>query len=402
MGRVLWILELSPERRYQSGFPPRIEDAALSSPTDAFVPAPDGALWQTIAPAKAGLDPDRLKAAVDFAREQESPWPRSLYYPDGSYVGNVEWNERGPWTEIVGPVRERGGPAGLILKGGRIVAEWGDTARTDMTFSIAKSYLAVLAGIAFDDGLIKDVEEPVGKTVTGPVFSGAHNGQITWRHLLQQSSEWQGEIFGKSDQVDHNRQIGPGADNSRKGQSRELKTPGSFYEYNDVRVNVLSYALLERFRRPLPEVLRERVMDPIGASPDWRWEGYSTSFTDIDGRSIQSVPGGGHWGGGLFIGARDHARFGLLIGRQGDWGGRQILSREWVKRMLTPSPTLTNYGYLWWLAARLGVPASSFSALGAGSNVIWVDPEQDIVAVLRWINGAQTDAFIDRLVAARG
>jgi CubicO group peptidase (beta-lactamase class C family) len=158
-------------------------------------------------------------------------------------------------------VRERGGPAGLILKGGRIVAEWGDTARTDMTFSIAKSYLSVLAGIAFDDGLIKDVDEAVGATVAGPVFSGAHNGQITWRHLLQQSSEWQGEIFGKSDQVDHNRQIGPGADNSRKGQRRELKTPGSFYEYNDVRVNVLSYALLERFRRPLPEVLRERVMD---------------------------------------------------------------------------------------------------------------------------------------------
>lgn len=251
-------------------------------------------------------------------------------------------------------MRERGGPAGLILKGGRIVAEWGDTARTDMTFSIAKSYLAVLAGIAFDDGLITDVEEPVGKTVAGPVFSGAHNGQITWRHLLQQSSEWQGEIFGKSDQVDHNRQIGPGADNSRKGQRRELKTPGTFYEYNDVRVNVLSYALLERFRRPLPEVLRERVMDPIGASPDWRWEGYSTSFTEIDGRSIQSVPGGGHWGGGLFIGARDHARFGLLIGRQGDWGGRQILSRDWVRRMLTPSPTLTSYGYLWWLAARQG------------------------------------------------
>ena len=49
------------------------EDAALSSPTDAFVPAADGALWQTIAPAKAGFDPDRLKAAVDFAREQESP-----------------------------------------------------------------------------------------------------------------------------------------------------------------------------------------------------------------------------------------------------------------------------------------------------------------------------------------
>ena len=377
----------------------------MSKPTDAYAPAAHGADWQTLTPAEAGFDSGRLAAAVAFAEGHESPWPRSLYYPDGSYVGNVEWNERGPWTEIVGPVRERGGPAGLILKGGRIVAEWGDTSRTDMTFSIAKSYLSVLAGIAFDDGLIRDVEEPVGKSVDDPAFAGPHNGKITWRQLLQQSSEWQGELFGKSDQVDHNRQIGPGADNSRKGQRRELKEPGSFYEYNDVRVNVLSYALLQRFRRPLPEVLRERIMDPVGASQDWEWQGYETSFVEIDGRRIQSVPGGGHWGGGLFIGARDHARFGLLIARKGEWAGRQILSKAWVERMLTPSPTLGNYGYLWWLArgpaARLSVPQSAFSALGAGSNVIWADPEQDLVTVLRWINGASSEGFVDRLLAAR-
>ncbi|MGO4406478.1 serine hydrolase domain-containing protein [Bosea sp. RAF48] len=377
----------------------------MSASTTAFVPASHGIEWEALPPAEAGLDVSRLAAAVAFAQDHESPWPRSLYYPDGSYVGNVEWNETGPWTEIVGPVRERGGPAGLILKGGRIVAEWGDTSRTDMTFSIAKSYLSVLAGIAFDDGLIRDVEEPVGKSVDDSAFAGPHNGAITWRHLLQQSSEWQGELFGKSDQVDHNRQIGPGADNSRKGQRRELREPGSFYEYNDVRVNVLSHALLKRFRRPLPEVLRERIMDPIGASPDWQWQGYSTSTVTIDGREIQSVPGGGHWGGGLFIGARDHARFGLLIGRKGAWNGRQLLSQAWVERMLSPSPTLGNYGYLWWLArgpaARSGVPETAFSALGAGSNVIWVEPERDIVAVLRWINGASTEGFIDRLLAAQ-
>ena len=372
----------------------------MSSPTDAFVPAPNGALWQTIAPAKAGFDPGRLKAAVDFAREQESPWPRSLYYPDGSYVGNVEWNERGPWTEIVGPVRERGGPAGLILKGGRIVAEWGDTARTDMTFSIAKSYLSVLAGIAFDDGLIKDVDEAVGATVASPIFSGAHNGQITWRHLLQQSSEWQGEIFGKSDQVDHNRQIGPGADNSRKGQRRELKTPGSFYEYNDVRVNRLSLSLLHLFREPLPAVLKRRIMDPIGASQGWRWEGYETSWVEIDGQRMQSVPGGGHWGGGLFISARDHARFGQLIAQKGVWEGRELIPSAWLEQSLVPSPTLANYGFLWWLNVNPNLPASAFSAQGAGNNLIWIDPEHELVAVLRWIDKAAIDGFLERLVAA--
>lgn len=368
------------------------------------IPAAHGATWTSIAPAEAGFDPEKLAAAAAFAQAHESRWPRSLFYPDGSYVGNREWNESGPWTEIVGPVRERGGPAGLVVKGGRIAAEWGDTDRADMTFSIAKSYLSVLTGLAVQDGLIADLDEPVGRTVAGPFFEGAHNARITWRHLLQQSSEWQGEIFGKSDQVDHNRQIGPGADNSRKGQRRELNESGSFYEYNDVRVNLLGYCLLQRFRRPLPEVLRERIMDPIGASADWEWQGYENSFVEIDGQQIQSVPGGGHWGGGLFISARDHARFGLLMARGGAWGGRSLLSADWIAQMVAPSPTLSNYGFLWWLnrspSAKAGVPASAFWALGAGTNVILVDPENDLVAVLRWIDGASFDGFVEALYAA--
>jgi CubicO group peptidase (beta-lactamase class C family) len=377
----------------------------LTVAIDAYVPAASGGDWSTAQPAQAGFDPAALDAAIAFAKANESPWPRSLYYPDGRYVGNVEWNETGPWSEVVGRVAERGGPAGLILKGGRLVAEWGDTNRTDMTFSIAKSYLSVLAGLAVDDGLIADIDEPVGRSVEGPWFESAQNRPITWRHLLTQASEWRGEIFGKSDQVDHNRQIGPGADNSRKGQLREMHAPGSFYEYNDVRVNLLGWCLLQRFRRPLPEVLRERVMDPIGASQDWRWEGYETSWVEIDGKRVQSVPGGGHWGGGLFIGARDHARFGLLIARGGAWGGKQLLSRQWVEAMLTPSVTLANYGLLWWLnrgpAARANVPETAVFALGAGTNAIWLDPAQDLVAVLRWIDGASLDGFVDRMLAAR-
>jgi len=122
--------------------------------------------------------------------------------------------------------------------------------------------------------------------------------------------------------------------------------PGSFYEYNDVRVNLLAFCLLQRFRRPLPEVLRERIMDPIGASQDWEWHGYSTSWVELDGRRVQSVSGGSHWGGGMFISTRDHARMGLLVSRSGAWGGRRLLSPAWIVAMLTPSPCLANYGYL--------------------------------------------------------
>jgi CubicO group peptidase (beta-lactamase class C family) len=360
--------------------------------------------WERISAAEAGLDASELRAAVDFALNNDSPWPRSLYYPDGRYVGIVEWNETGPWSEVAGPVEPRGGPAGLILKGGRIVAEWGDTDRRDMTFSIAKSYLAALAGLAVADGLIGSVEAPVAASIAGPWFASPHNALITWRHLLQQTSEWQGELWGKSDQVDHYRQVGSAADNTRKGIRRDLKAPGSYFEYNDVRVNLLAFCLLKRFGRALPDVLRERIMDPIGASAGWQWHGYRTSWTEVAGRHVQSVSGGSHWGGGMFISARDHARFGLLIARSGAWQGRQLIPSDWVKAMLSPSPSNDNYGYLWWLnrgaARHPSAPASSVFALGAGSNIIWIDPEHDLVSVLRWIDKTAVDGFLGRLLAA--
>ncbi|SDG31709.1 serine hydrolase domain-containing protein [Sulfitobacter delicatus] len=345
-----------------------------------------------------------LQSVVDHALAHETEWPRSMYHPDGSYVGNREWNESGPWTEIVGPVKPRGGPAGVILQRGERVASWGDTTRPDMTFSIAKSYLSVLAGLAVKDGLIADLDAQVGDSVPGQHFSGDHNGRITWRHMLQMNSEWRGEIFGKDDQVDHYRQIGVGADNSRKGQLREVGAPGSYYEYNDVRVNALAYALLCRFGRPLPEVLRERIMDPIGASGDWRWEGYSTSWVELGGKPMQSVTGGGHWGGGLFIGADDHAKFGQFILQNGQWNGEQILPEDWMQQSRTPTPTLDKYGFLWWLNrgqdANPNLPATAFSAQGAGGHSIWIAPDQEIVAVMRWLAPPHTPKFLELLVAA--
>ncbi len=369
-----------------------------------YVPPTHGATWESIPAQAAGFDPARLDAAVAFAKSAESPWPRSFYYPDGRYVGIVEWNETGPWSEVSGHVRVRGEPAGLVLKGGRIVAKWGDTDRTDMTFSVAKSYLSVLAGAAVSDGLIANLDERVGATVKGPWFEGSHNGAITWRHLLTQSSEWQGELWGKSDQVDHNRRLGVGADNSRKGEKRELRAPGTFYEYNDVRVNVFALALLMRFGRSLPDVLRERIMAPMGASSEWEWHGYRTSWIDVGGKRVQSVSGGAHWGGGMFISARDQARLGLLMSRGGNWVGRQVMPKSWVDLSFAPSTTNDSYGLLWWLnkgaSRHKAAPESSVFALGAGNNMIWIDPEHDLVTVLRWIDKSKVDGFLERLLAA--
>src|SRR4029077_8030757 len=184
--------------------------------------------------------------------ESETPWSRDL-----AVEIPRQFEEDPPWNAVLGPVRARGGPNGLILVGGRIAAEWGDTFRIDQTFSVAKSYLSILAGLAFDRGLIRDVHEPVRRTVDDGGFDGPHNGAITWHHLLQQTSEWEGELWGKPDLVDRNRSVGGRPASGKKGTHRDLQPPGRFWEYNDVRVNRLSLALLRLGGPPPAAVFRE-------------------------------------------------------------------------------------------------------------------------------------------------
>ncbi len=369
---------------------------------EAVLPGRGNDGWPEISPSAAGLDAEKMAAAVAYAEAHESPWPRDL--ENAGSVPGLTQIEPAPWNEFIGPLKPRGGPAGLILKGGAIVAKWGDPTRVDMTFSIAKSYLSVLAGIAIDDGLIPGIDARVSETLNIPEFQGDHNGRITWRHLLTQTSEWTGTLFDKPDQVDHYREVGAGTSNARKGQKRTLLEPGTFWEYNDVRVNALSLALLHTFRRPLPDVLRERVMEPIGASSTWEWHGYRNSAVEIDGASMISVPGGTHWGGGLWIDCYDHARFGLLIQRRGDWGGRRIVSADWIDLLHRPIDIYPVYGLLWWLNTGRryypSAPESSFFALGAGTNLIWIDPELDLVGVVRWIDQNTIDGFLGLAAAA--
>ena len=358
---------------------------------EAYFPGP-GDDWERRRPVEVGMDSAALSAAVDFAVRNESPFGHDLR----AYL-EERLLTSGPHGEIVGPMKDRGDPNGLILRGGYIVAEWGDTDRVDMTFSITKSYLSTTGGLAWDAGLIHALEDPVVDYLRPgegrELFEPSHNASITWHHLLTQTSEWEGTLWGKPDVADR-----------RRGQDRELEEPGTFWEYNDVRVNLAAYGLLRVHGRGLPEVLRDLVMDPIGASDDWRWHGYRTSWVSVGGQRVQSVSGGGHWGGGMWINSRDQARFGYLFLRRGRWGDEQILSDEWVELATTPSEIRPQYGYMWWLnTERLmweDLPESSFAALGAGTNAIWIDPEDDLVVVARWIDREKLGEFLTLVKAA--
>ncbi|MBD0320894.1 MAG: serine hydrolase [Gemmatimonadetes bacterium] len=390
------------------------QTAAPAVPRNAYYPGA-GDDWQRRSPAQAGLDSARLQQAISFAVASESKAPRDLEMAHYQTFG------REPFGEAVGPFQPRGDPTGMIIRNGYIVAEWGDPHRVDMTFSVTKSFLSTVVGVAFDRGLIRDLREPVWRSM-GPVmvvpqggarhdagmgagtplrpFDTPHNRRISWEHLLRQTSDWEGTLWGKPEWADRPSQ------NRAEWGTRVRIEPGTAYEYNDVRVNALALAALNVWRRPLPQVLREEVMDPIGASPSWRWTGYENSWVLMDGEAVQSVSGGGHWGGGMFISARDLGRFGYLTLRRGRWRDRQILSEDWVRMALTPTAPEPTYGFMNWFVntdrKRLpSAPASAFVHLGNGTNAVYVDPENDLVVVARWIENDALDGLVQRVLAAR-
>ncbi len=364
------------------------------SQSDLYFPERN-ATWEVRSPESFSIDQKKLQEAVQFAQENEYSGPRDLR------IAILKGFEREPFHQILGPTKKRGGPAGIILKGGYQIVGWGDADRVDMTFSVTKSFLSTMAGLAVDEKLISHTDDPVANYIWDGTFEGPHNSQISWKHLLQQNSDWSGELFGIKDWADRPPREGTLDD----WKFRELKTPGTVMEYNDVRVNVLAYALTHVWRKPLPAVLKEKVMDPIGASTTWRWFGYDHAWTVVDGMKVKSVTGGGHSGGGIFISAEDMARFGLLFMNNGRWKDRQIISEAWIKEALTSSTPHINYGYMWWLNKDgedqwEGSPENIFSAHGFGGNYIVIDREREMVIVTRWMEPRKMAEFLRLVYAA--
>jgi len=382
---------------------------------DYFPPAGE---WLHRSPSSMGLDSMKLQEAIRFAGEKEAKAPRSME------LAQVESFGKEPFSEGIGPFANRGEPTGIIVYKGYIVAEWGEPLRVDMTHSVTKSFLSTVVGLAVDQGLIRHVTDTVAGyippievfepgTAAGPFnaaedlgkqhllypFAGPHNSTLTWEVMLRQTSDWEGVLWGKPDWADR-----PG-DKPAEWMNRKRNEPGAVWKYNDVRVNALALAATCVWRKPLPQVLKTAIMDPIGASNTWRWYGYRNSWIVLDGQPVQSVSGGGHWGGGMFINAYDMARFGLLTLHRGNWNGRQLISEQWVRQALTPTTAQPTYGYMNWFlntSRKLlpGAPAAAFMHLGNGTNFVYVDPEHGLVAVVRWIERSAMDEMIRKILDA--
>lgn len=353
--------------------------------------------WQHKKPEEVGMDSVLVQQAVQAAIAADTPGPHDMTQFLKQSFGKE------PFNDLVGFVKERGPASGLITRHGYIVAEWGDPNRTDITNSVTKTFLTTVVGLAWQRGLIHDVNDYVRDYMPANVdlFDKAHNKNIKWDHLLRQTSDWSGTLWGKPDWADR-----PVGKTLEEQQDRPMYEPGTHFKYNDVRVNVMALAALQVWRRPLPQVLREEVMEPIGASSTWRWFGYENSWVDIEGQKVQSVSGGGHWGGGMFINSYDMARFGYLFLRNGKWKDRQIVSEKWIQMARTPGPDNNTYGFAnWYLNTdRKPLPSAPETAVrfvGNGSNIIYIDWDNDIVAVVRWIrNDRALDEVVGKLISS--
>ena len=364
--------------------------------------------WQKKDPSAVGLDKAKLQDAIAFAVAHENPNTKDL-----SVAIVNQFRSEAPYNTLIGPTQPRAGSNGLIIRHGAVAAEWGDTGRADMTFSVTKTFLSTVAGIAFDRGSIRSVTDRVATYMPAGVdlFTSTHNAPITWEHLLRQTSDWSGTLWGKPDWADRP----PRGQTPEQWAKRELHEPGTFFKYNDTRVNVLALSLLYVLKQPLPDVLKRSIMDPIGASSTWHWEAYDNASVEIDGQRMKSVTGGGHFGGGMFISAYDLARFGYLFLNNGKWGDRELVSAKWIAMARTPGPANAGYGFCnWYLnnpATQPGgtdgklpfpsAPRSSVTFQGNGVNVVYLDWEHDLVVVVRWIdNNVSLDQFLGKVIAA--
>jgi len=350
-------------------------------PSAESVYYPPAGQWAHKTAAEVGMDQAKLDEAVAFMKAHETKSP-TRDFSDQEIVNG----------KLLGSIpTERAGTNALIIRHGYIVAEFGDTTRPDPTYSVAKSMLSTVAGIALDRGLIPNLDEPVGKLVKDGGYDSPHNQVVTWRNHLQQESEWEGEMFGKNANF-----IGTEAFGRGEMKPRAIEAPGAHYEYNDVRINRFALSLLRLYKKQLPDVFRDEVMNPIGASSTWKWVPYANAYVDVDGKRMATMSGGTRWGGGMWISTYDMARFGQIWLHGGKWADKQIVSQQYVKMATTASAHGPDYGFLWWLNTTgrqwPGSTTATFEARGQGGNVIHIDPTRDLVVVWRW-SGNSSDGF---------
>ena len=258
------------------------------------------------------------------------------------------------------------------LSGGREV-QW-------TSYSVAKSFVSALVGIALSEGSIRSFEDPINEYAVG--LNGSAYDGVRIKDVLQMSSgaRW------NEDYSDHDSEIyrlseatGPGGsfDKFMASMPRETE-PGTRCMYNSADTQALGMLVAGATGVSLTEYMQEKLYTPLGMESQGHW------VTDSVGRELAYA--------GLLMTARDFAKLGELYRNGGSWQGQQIVPSEYVGASIrADAPHLRpggpivgdhtfgpGYGYQWWLPAG---DFGDYTAIGVYNQYIYVDPNRDTVIV---------------------
>ena len=268
----------------------------------------------------------------------------------------------------------------IILHDGKMLFEkyWNGNTKDSkhIAFSVSKSYLSALFGIAIEEGLIKSIDDSVSIYLDD--FEGTGYEDVKIKNLLQMSSG----IEFNEDYADPNSDINRFARATAKGSSfrdfaktlKNGKKQGTYNHYVSLDTQVLGMILESVTDMPLREYLYKRIWSKIG--------------TESDAYYIADKTGTDMALGGLNATLRDFSKFGQLYLNEGSWDGEQIVPKSWVVKSHTPdaphlmpnagdlSSSEWGYGYQWWIP---GDPLTDYTAHGIFNQFIYVDPVSNVV-----------------------
>jgi len=290
----------------------------------------------------------------------------------------------------------------LVLKDGKIVYEnyWLGHARDKqhISFSMAKSFISALMGIAIEEGFVTSIEEAVTDYVPELVGSGYEGVSI--KDVLQMSSgvgfnEDYGDFNSDINRFSRATAFGTSLDEFSASLVRE-REPGTYHHYVSIDTQVLGMLLTRATGKSLTDYLSEKIWQPLGMEYQAFW------LADDNAMELAL--------GGLNVSLRDYAKLGWLYLYQGSWTDKngdtqQIVPKQWVIDSTTAdaahlvagennpaSSSSFGYGYQWWLP--LGAE-DEFAAQGIYDQYIYIDPDQKLVIVKNSANYRFTDKSLN-------
>jgi len=245
-----------------------------------------------------------------------------------------------------------------------------------ISWSVSKSVVSALLGIALNENLLDSIEDPITKYL--PQFRNSAYDDVRIKDILQMSTgvgfnEDYRNFYSDINRFGRHFALGKSLEDFALGLKR-VREPGTYHHYVSLNTQVLGILIVKVTGKSLCEYLKEKIWDPLGMQDDAHWV--------IDETGMEMALGG------LNVSLRDYAKFGLLYARNGDWFGNQIIPKQWVESSYAMDGTHLQpghnpashdqfgYGLQWW---RPEFPKGDYFACGIYNQFIYIHPAKKLV-----------------------